>query len=251
MSRPKISIITVTYNCKEQLPDTIESIISQTYTDIEYILVDGMSTDGTLEVINQYKSKINKVISEPDKGIFDAMNKGIDLSSGEWIIFMNAGDRFSDSEVLSNIFLIDRKANEYGVIFGDYILLSKDNRSIYKKATPFFESKKKIKKMGFNHQSIFVRSDYAKSLKFDINFKVAADYNMINSLFKQGVPFKYINQAISVCEEFGFSNNFKKIQIREITEICALPSYYYYYQLASSSLFKFKSSIGKLLSPIY
>lgn len=91
---PKFSIITVTYNAEKVLEDTIQSVISQTYHHIEYIIVDGASKDGTLSIINRYRSRIHTVVSEPDKGLYDAMNKGIALASGDYLCFLNAGDCF-------------------------------------------------------------------------------------------------------------------------------------------------------------
>lgn len=103
----KITIITVCYNALSDLEMTINSVINQTYKDIEYIIIDGGSTDGSLDIIYKYKRYISKWISEPDNGIYDAMNKGIGLATGKWINFMNAGDTFVNSKVLESIFNID------------------------------------------------------------------------------------------------------------------------------------------------
>lgn len=108
MLHPKISVITVCYNAVKELEKTILSVINQTYNNLEYIIVDGGSTDGTIEIIKKYEYKITFWISEPDNGIYDAMNKGIRHANGEWINFMNAGDIFNDNQVLEKIF-----ANKY------------------------------------------------------------------------------------------------------------------------------------------
>lgn len=100
----KISIITICFNAATDLENTIASVRSQKYKDYEYIVVDGGSKDATLAVINDNSDKITKWVSEPDKGIYDAMNKGIKMASGEWVIMMNAGDVFADSQVLQNVF---------------------------------------------------------------------------------------------------------------------------------------------------
>lgn len=107
LKTPLISIITIVYNDKEGLEKTIQSVLSQTYTNIEYIVIDGGSTDGSVSVIRKYESKISKWVSEPDNGIFDAMNKGIKLATGEWLNMMNAGDFFYSNDVLSNVFTSD------------------------------------------------------------------------------------------------------------------------------------------------
>ena len=101
---PKISIITVCFNAADIIEKTVLSVLSQSYTDYEYIIIDGGSTDGTMEVLNRYSKQIATIISEPDRGIYDAMNKGISKAHGEWVNFMNAGDTFVDSDVLSKVF---------------------------------------------------------------------------------------------------------------------------------------------------
>ena len=100
---PKFSIITVTYNAEKVLEDTIQSVISQTYHHIEYIIVDGASKDGTISIINRYRPHIHTVVSEPDKGLYDAMNKGIALASGDYLCFLNAGDCFHEDDTLQQM----------------------------------------------------------------------------------------------------------------------------------------------------
>ena len=99
----KISIITVNYNDREGLKKTIESVINQTWQDFEFIIIDGGSTDGSREVIEQYKDKIDYWISEPDKGIYNAMNKGIKAASGEFLLFLNSGDRLIDKNITEKV----------------------------------------------------------------------------------------------------------------------------------------------------
>ena len=100
----KITIVTVTYNCSKILKETLESCINQDYENVEYIIIDGASTDGTLDIINQHSENISFILSEPDKGIYDAMNKGIEHATGEWIFFLNAGDKFYSNKTLSDLF---------------------------------------------------------------------------------------------------------------------------------------------------
>lgn len=116
-----ISIITVCYNCKKSLEKTIKSVTSQTYQNKEFIIIDGYSHDGTADLVNSYTSAIDVFISEPDNGIYDAMNKGIKLSSGEWLIFMNAGDTFYDENVLTHIFE-ENFSKDIQFIYSDYFI---------------------------------------------------------------------------------------------------------------------------------
>ena len=99
--RPLFTIITVVYNCADSIEQTIQSVLSQTCPSMEYIIVDGGSTDGTLEIIERYKTSVTKFISKPDKGIYDAMNRGISMAEGQWVNFMNSGDTFTDPSVLA------------------------------------------------------------------------------------------------------------------------------------------------------
>ena len=121
----KISIITICYNCCKDLERTIQSVIAQSYTNKEYIVVDGGSTDGTADVLARYKEKIDVVISEKDDGIYDALNKGVRHASGEWILCLNAGDVFSSDDILSSIF---QKSipNDKSFIYSDFELVHED-----------------------------------------------------------------------------------------------------------------------------
>ena len=115
--KPKISIITVCYNAVELIEKTIQSVLSQSYDNIEYIIIDGKSTDGTVEVIQRYAGRLAHWSSEPDGGIFDAMNKGLGLATGEWVNFMNAGDWFYDDDVVAQI--VEKIDSKLTIIYGN------------------------------------------------------------------------------------------------------------------------------------
>ena len=123
MQFPHISIITISYNAVKDIENTILSVLNQTYPNIEYIIIDGGSTDGTLDIIKKYQDKITYWVSEPDKGIYDAMNKGTLKATGEWLNFMNAGDTFYNEQVLENVFR-DNNWENTDVIYGDVIYIS-------------------------------------------------------------------------------------------------------------------------------
>jgi glycosyltransferase involved in cell wall biosynthesis len=126
----KISIITICYNCKDALESTIKSVIAQTYPEKEYVVIDGASTDGTTDVIRKYQSNIDITVSEPDEGIYNALNKGIRMATGKWIICMNAGDEFTDSDVLSKVFTMDIPSDKK-FLYSDFWLRTKDNGKVH------------------------------------------------------------------------------------------------------------------------
>lgn len=123
---PKFSIITVTYNAGAVLEDTIQSVITQTYKNIEYIIVDGGSKDRTLQIVDQYKEHIHKVISEPDKGLYDAMNKGIKLATGDYLCFLNAGDELHEDDTLQLMVHSLTEPTLPDVIYGDTAIVDEE-----------------------------------------------------------------------------------------------------------------------------
>lgn len=241
----KITIITVTFNCKNSIEKTIQNIINQSYKNIEYIIVDGRSTDGTVEIINKYRNNIDIFISEPDNGIYDGMNKGIKLSSGDWIIFMNSGDYFVSLDILDKIFKTTIDSN-IGVIHGGWFLKYKDILR-EKKSFPFYKSHKSFRGMGFSHQSVFVRSNLAKNRLFNLSFKLAADYDMIwNLYYKDKTKFYELNYPISIMEEEDGATiqNYKK-HIEEVCQICGFnkKKYYKIFVIYSTMIYKIKRKI--------
>ena len=127
---PKFSIITVTYNAEAVLEDTIQSVISQTYHHVEYIIVDGASKDSTLSIIDRYRDRITRIVSEPDKGLYDAMNKGICLATGDYLCFLNAGDSFHEDDTLQQM-VRSISGNELpDVLYGETELVDKEGHFI-------------------------------------------------------------------------------------------------------------------------
>ena len=240
----KISVVTVSYNCKCIISSTIESVLKQSYPNIEYIIIDGQSTDGTLNVVASYSSKITKVISEPDKGIYDAMNKALKIASGDWIIFMNAGDVFCDNNVISKCFA-DKKS-DYAVVFGSWYRKSKDTIVLRDCDKPFYENKSRFKSMGFSHQSVFVRTDWARKFPFDLSYKLCADYNMIYSIYQNGGMF--YNTHIPICifdATDGATQKHKLLQFKEHGRILGIDKTLYF--KLKYLAFLFKLNIKKLI----
>lgn len=177
--RPLITIVTVVFNGELYIENTILSVINQTYDNVEYIIIDGRSTDRTLDIIGKYENLINRLVSEPDHGIYDAMNKAIGLATGQWINFMNCGDSFYDNDVIRSIF--SRNTINYDVIYGD-------TRFVYDDGTKRIFAAKNLddfwQGLRFYHQSVFVKTTLAKCQKFNMNYKIAADFNFLFNLYQ-------------------------------------------------------------------
>ncbi len=226
MMNPKISIVTVCFNVVTDIEKTILSVINQSYPNIEYIIEDGGSTDGTLDFVEKYRSQISAVYIEKDKGVFDAMNKAIFRTTGEWILFMNAGDKFHDNNVVAEIFRTGVSHN-IGVIHGDVCFVGKNGLQYYR-SSPFY-LRKGIRPMGICHQSLFVRTRLAKTYLFDLTFKYAADYNMMMQIYKKGFEFKYMPIAVSDYDLTGISSKHLISQYKEVARICGITSGIKYY----------------------
>lgn len=230
MEKPFFSIVTVCYNAVSEIEKTIQSVINQTYNNLEYIIIDGGSTDGTLNVINKYKNNISVLISEPDKGVYDAMNKGIVQAHGQWINFMNAGDTFASNQVLSEISKLDSSLlKNYDVIYGDCIVCISIGEKYSSVTKPFWKDKSIVPSKGFSHQSVFVRTDIAKSMPFNLKYKICADFNMMFSLYHQGHNFLYKKIAISKYEvENGLSKRNALLAIKENAMIVGVYDKFYF-----------------------
>lgn len=189
-----VSIITVVYNGEQYLQQTIDSVLNQTYKNIEYIIIDGGSTDGTIDIINSNESKISKWISEPDKGLYDAMNKGIQMAKGELIGMINSDDWY---ELNAVELVVDSYISNPGkkIFHGDrYDVLENGNKRI-KKFNP--NSYKFIYYgMTYNHPSMFVHKDiYSKQL-YNIKLRALSDYEFVlKNYIKKPMNFKYISEV--------------------------------------------------------
>ena len=209
----KISIVTVTLNSEKTLERTIKSVLGQNYSDVEYIIIDGGSTDGTLNIIEKYKDKISKVISEKDNGLYDAMNKGIKLSTGDIVGILNSDDFFYNEEVLS-IVANSFEDKEIDAVYGDITYFADDVGKVtrYWRAGDYSERKLNNGWI-IPHPSLFVRkSVYAKCGFFNLDFKIAADYEFILRLLKvYKIKVKYVPFVFTRMYNDGNSGkNFKQ-----------------------------------------
>lgn len=201
IDNPIISIITVSYNAIDTIEETICSVINQTYPNIEYIIIDGGSTDGTVDIIKKYQNNIAYWVSESDKGIYDAMNKGIKQASGEWINFMNSGDIFYEKDIISKV--CAGINSDTDVVYGD-TLLKYSWGMIEKKASSLIDMEKHLP---FSHQSCLIKLSLMKKYFYDLQYRICADYNFFYSLYKRKGCFQYIPLIFSVYEaEEGVSS---------------------------------------------
>lgn len=215
-NKHKITIVTITYNARNHLERTITSVINQSYKNIEYIIIDGSSKDNTINVIKEYEKYLNYWSSEPDKGIYDAMNKAINKATGEWIIFMNAGDTFCHNFILNNIFENEELIENLDVLYGGVnIIDEKQNLINYIQAKPMDT----IWEGSYcNHQSLFVKTSIMKKYKFNINYKVAAEKDFFIKLYINNHKYKLFDFPISnfIISENSFSTKNKIIDSIEM-----------------------------------
>jgi glycosyltransferase len=198
-----ISILIATYNSDKTLQACLNSVLEQDYKDWECILVDGKSQDKTLSIIEEFERSDNRIrhISEPDSGIYDALNKGIDLAQGAWIYVLGSDDRLTKNGLASLIFGSNADSSViYGDIFVEYA--DQSNKLIHPKEIEMVKYY-----MPISHQGVIVKTDDARMLGgFDLRYKVRGDYNMIQQLYLLGKVFQYVSVPIAICGVSGLSN---------------------------------------------
>ena len=224
----KVSVITVTYNNANTLAHTMQSVLAQTYANIEYIVIDGGSTDNTLQVIEQYKPLFGErliYVSEPDNGIYDAMNKGIKLSSGEVIGILNSDDFFTSNRIIETV--VSGFDNDIEAIYGDIHFVHPNNLN---KTTRYYSGKlfrPWLVKYGFiaPHPSFYIRKCiYERFGNYNINYKIAADFELIARLcYIHNIKTRYISVGMVTMRMGGISTKNKKMRLlglKETIEAC-------------------------------
>ncbi|MCU0847494.1 MAG: glycosyltransferase [Spirochaetes bacterium] len=199
--KPLVTVITAVYNGAKTIDATIRSVAGQTYGNIEYIVIDGGSTDCTLDVIRKNEDRIDLWISEPDRGVYDAMNKGIALASGEWLNFMNSDDRFIDKGAVARAFR--KKTDGTDILYGDTGLVGEDG-SVRIKKDPTLE--RIWDAVFFTHQSSFVRTDIYRSHGYDLRYRYTSDYEFFLKCLLEKRRFVYTGTAIAEYSTGGMSN---------------------------------------------
>lgn len=221
-NEPLISVISVVYNGEKNIEATIQSVLSQNYNNIEYIIIDGNSNDNTLEIIKKYSDKIDYWQSEPDKGIYDAMNKGVSFAFGDYCIFLNCGDYFLNKNVLEKCAV---NLNEKDIISGKEVL---ENHSVIsgipeRKLNLFTYMNSYIP-----HESTFIKTELLKKHPYKVEYRIISDYVFFfEEFFIYNSSYKTIPQKITFFKLDGISNTNRELANKELNhfyENC-LPGY--------------------------
>jgi glycosyltransferase involved in cell wall biosynthesis len=258
MNNPKISIVTVSFNAINAIENTILSVINQTYPNIEYIIIDGGSTDGTVDIIKKYDNKISYWISEPDNGIYDAMNKAIEKATGEWINFMNAGDIFYSDTIVQELANTNIFNNKNTIIYGNRIV---NTSGVMKEQVSRIKTIKHS--MDIFHQSIFTYTSLHKEHLFNTSYQIAGDYDFLYKMINNNINFIKVNMNICIflyggisCENINQlkevlrvirTNNFNKIDKVYFSILCIICKKY----PTSILLKQYFPSVHKIIKNIY
>lgn len=212
-STVKISVITVCYNVQDQLAATMDSVVGQSYADIEYLIIDGVSEDGTCGIAHSYADKYDyiDVVSEPDKGVYDAMNKGAGMCSGDYVVFLNAGDKFADSYVIADTVKHIEKYAADGcgcdIIYGDYYDGTGEQENLVSYGHQVVNTAFMLLSNTICHQAIFSSRRYLIEHPFDITYKYVADRKWLSECIKAHAVFQYMNRPVVIYDRTGMSTD--------------------------------------------
>jgi len=217
MFKPVLSVVTIVYNNVRDIERTMLSVLNQTYPNIEYILVDGLSTDGTLGIIKKYKDRIAALISEKDEGIYDAMNKGLAASTGDYVIFMNSGDEFYAKDTVENVFAAAEDADIY---YGETEMINDAGQSLGQrrhKAPESFTWRSFKYGMSVSHQAIYIRRSLVEP--YDRRYQLSADVNWIIRAAKKANRIVNVKQYVAKYLVGGMSKTKHRQSLQERFDI--------------------------------
>ena len=203
-SAPSLTIVTICYNCVDEIPATVNSVESQTYSDIEYVIIDGRSTDGTLEWLREHNGCFDILISEPDEGRYDAMNKGLKRATGDYIMFLNAGDRFRTPTVVEELFARPKILDERPTIVSGRVELTLDRESLN-----FHRPRRAGKEgPGLPHPATLIDREIHQAHPYDEQFAYVADYELWARLRDKGLyDVLYVDDVLTLFDIEGASNS--------------------------------------------
>lgn len=216
----KVSIVTVCYNSAATIRDTIESVLAQDYADIEYIIVDGASKDNTLSIVNEYRDRISTVISEPDKGIYDAMNKGIQAATGDVVGILNSDDFFTSNKSIDHI--ASGFTSGVDAVYADLVYVKQDNPTAFSRLYSSAGFTKWKMRFGFMvpHPTFYARRElFDRFGYYKLSYRVAADFELMARFFTAGINAKRVNAIVVSMREGGISSNGLRWRIHQNMEI--------------------------------
>jgi len=243
----KVSIITVCYNAAKTIENTIKSVIGQTYNNIEYIIIDGGSSDQTIDIIQKYSEHIHYWVSEPDKGIYDAMNKGLKMASGEIIGILNADDYYGEGTVGAAVNRFSLSSGD--IVYGDIFLV--DSSKEMRRIKPATDVSLLRSKMSIYHPAVFVKKYcYDNYGVFDDTYKISADHELLLRFFVNNVRFDYDANVLVYYRNDGASFKYALVGLKEVRNTSIkyghkkVDAYFwYYYQVAKLKLLLFYHGI--------
>ncbi|MEM6517801.1 MAG: glycosyltransferase family 2 protein [Cyanobacteria bacterium P01_C01_bin.70] len=246
----KVSIITVAYNSAKTIRNAIDSVMAQTYADIEHLVIDGASQDGTVEIINRYGDHVSQFVSEPDRGIYDAMNKGLKLATGDIVGFLNSDDFYHADNVIATIAAAFMADQALDVVFGDLVYVNPTNLNqiVRYYSSAYFHPDRLAYGWMPAHPTVFIRRPiYEKYGVFKTDYQIASDYElMVRLLARHRLTYRYIprimvtmrnggvstasfksnwilnREIIRGCRENNISTNFLKVYSKYLTKIWQL-----------------------------
>lgn len=203
-NEPLISIITVVYNCEKTLENTIKSVLNQSYINIEYLIIDGNSNDGTINILKKYEDNIDFLLSEPDKGIYDAMNKGLKMAHGEYIAFLNAGDTYDSDSVQKIVSEIKNKPKP-DIIYGMMRIINSEGKILW----IYGYTHNFIEKSMIAHPTCFVKKELYNKFNYNTMYKSAADYDLFLTFYEKQYSFVFLEKIIGNYSLGGMSDSYK------------------------------------------
>ena len=244
---PKFSIITVSLNSEKHMEATIASVASQSYPFVEYLVIDGGSVDGTLDIIKRYEQHISYFVSEPDDGLYYAMNKGILNATGDVLFFLNSDDRFVDNEVLSDVAKVFRNADGLDLVYGNALL---EYNNSFEKWIPYHKlSRRRLATGTICHQALFATKQLMEQTGggFSLDYRIVSDYAwLLEVAHTEGIKSRYIDRDIAIMSTEGLSRTTRWEEER----IAAMQKYYSPAEIFLwRKLPKMLKSMKKLLKP--